>query len=94
MTDKGGFLNWTNLCILVQLLYMEMLETNYLLRDTSSFSILGNRMLGQARPNSITQVMIYNQGRKRTTNIMSQLCIVDFSGYNKSNYWARRPSNT
>ena len=93
MTDKGGFLNWTNLCILVQLLYMEMLETNYLLRNTSSFSTLGNRMLGQARPNSITQVMIYNQGRKRTTNIMSQLCIVDFSGY-KSNYWARRPSNT
>ena len=25
--------------------------------------------------------------------IMSQLCMVDFSGY-KSNYWARRPSNT
>ena len=38
------------------------------LYDSSSFRTLvidhnlGNRMLGQARPNSITQVMIYNLG--------------------------------
>ena len=44
------------LAVLVRFLPLVIIITEVINHD------LGNRMLGQARPNSITQVMIYNLG--------------------------------